>query len=283
MSIESKQEIPSLDDSIESENQETLIYQNPFAFETNIPDSREKQAEEEEKEDYKRLFIGGGTTNRSTQDIHSNNRINEHKILFNVLNSENLSGRKKNRTDDKRRKDDSDNIICRQAVDFFHFDLGWINQLIDELDVNKIIEKRFLKIKHELAKNITKEKFANIIEKKLSEILSQSISNKYKFYEKAHNKNLCKEIEQKLPIMKKILEENYLTLFRNVYYPSKREINLKTMYGIDKTIYLSNKVKMFKDLIKKLKDNEKEDEYYIDKFKKVVNEYYFEGKLKFFS
>ena len=274
---------------------------DPFPFpSTNIPDVRitkEEQKREEEKEDQKRFFIESTQENTSVQS-------NERRILFNIINqennsSENLLSRKKKR-ENSRRKYDPDNIMSKLEVSFIKYNdssfsniylkissnefiLDYLNQMIDDLDVHKKIKIRFKKIEHALKKNVAKKKFKILCKKKISDIAFQNISGKYKHFETDNNLKLKEEIENNLPIMKKILDENYLTLFRNVYYPSKREINLKTMYGIDKTIYLSNKVKMFKDLIKKLKDNEKEDEYYIDKFKKVVNEYYFEGKLKFFS
>ena len=267
---------------------ESLINENinidPFPFpSTNIPDVRitkEEQKREEEKEDQKRFFIESTQENTSVQS-------NERRILFNIINqennsSENLLSRKKKR-ENSRRKYDPDNIMSKLEVASNEFILDYLNQMIDDLDVHKKIKIRFKKIEHALKKNVAKKKFKILCKKKISDIAFQNISGKYKHFETDNNLKLKEEIENNLPIMKKILDENYLTLFRNVYYPSKREINLKTMYGIDKTIYLSNKVKMFKDLIKKLKDNEKEDEYYIDKFKKVVNEYYFEGKLKFFS
>ena len=48
-----------------------------------------------------------------------------------------------------------------------------------------------------------------------------------------------------------MLNQNYLTLFQKVYYPSKREINLKKIYDIDEPsiIELPKEIKMFKDKV----------------------------------
>ena len=124
--------------------------------------------------------------------------------------------------------------------------------------------------------NKSKVKFNEIIQKKVVEVISQDISSKFKYYPKDYNKKLCERLEKEIPIMKKILEQNYLTLFKNVYFPSKRDINLDKIYGINKIIHLPKEIKMFKDKIKTF-----DDEDYKIKMKKVVNEFYFEGKLKF--
>ena len=124
--------------------------------------------------------------------------------------------------------------------------------------------------------NKSKVKFNEIIQKKVVEVISQDISSKFKYYPKDYNKKLCERLEKEIPIMKKILEQNYLTLFKNVYFPSKRDINLDKIYGINKIIHLTKEIKMFKDKIKTF-----DDEDYKIKMKKVVNEFYFEGKLKF--
>ena len=253
-------------DELESRIGEKINF-DPFPPSTNTQEEREI--------DYKELYFIG----RPTQVSTSANDINdESRILF-IIRYQNPLGHKK-KSGNGGRKYDPDNILSKQEVAYNEFILDYLNQNIDELDVHKKIKNRFKKIKHDLKKNVTKEKFEILIKKKLSDIVSQNISDKFKHFETEHNIKLYEEIKKNLPIMEKILDENYLTLFRNVYYPSKREINLKTLYGIDKTIYLSDKVKMFKDLINKFK---KKDEYYASKFYKVVNEYYFEGKLKFFA
>ena len=65
-----------------------------------------------------------------------------------------------------------------------------------------------------------------------------------------------------------MLSETYIDLFRNIYYKSERNINLKK-YGLDKIIELPKyKVQMFSDLIEKF--NKKEDQKYIERLNDYV-------------
>ena len=72
---------------------------------------------------------------------------------------------------------------------------------------------------------------------------------------------------EKDEIIKNILNENYLTLFRKIYYKSERNLNLKE-YGKDVVISLSEKVEMYKDI-------KKPDEEYINSLNKYVKKMYF--------
>ena len=47
-----------------------------------------------------------------------------------------------------------------------------------------------------------------------------------------------------------MFKENYLELFKNIYYKNKKIINLKK-YGIEREINLSKEVKFYEDLLKK--------------------------------
>ena len=272
---------------------------NPFTFNdtTGIDDSEEQLKIEDQKRYYNDSNSPNNTTNRITQgDTSSNKNIKITKI-FNVMNpnqenntnQNNLLGHIRQRPDEDdkkcRRKYGCDNILSKVEVHFSEkFILNFINQLIDIFDENpKKINNRFIKIAHNLIKNVSKKKFDILLKKKISDILSQTVSDKYKHFQKDNNQKLCEEIEENYPIINKILEQNYLTLFQNFYYPSKREINLKKICDIEKTIYLSGNVETFKDLIKKEEKKEENDSYYASRIREVVNEYFFNGKLKFFS
>ena len=74
------------------------------------------------------------------------------------------------------------------------------------------------------------------------------ISVKYKNKDKYINKKLYEQIKDN-EVLNKIFEDNYINLFRNIYYKSKEKINLKE-YGLNKDIYLSKNVKMFNNLLK---------------------------------
>ena len=61
-------------------------------------------------------------------------------------------------------------------------------------------------------------------------------------------------------VLIKILSENYIEVFWKIYYKSCKIINLKE-YGLDKKVFLSDKVKMYKDLLKEDEDLDKNQEY----------------------
>ena len=244
---------------------------NEFIFSNN---EREGLLEDESQLEHERRFntIANGITNESTLI----NESNGPKKLFNIELVNRNSPINEDLIGHKRRKFDYDNILSKVEVHFTNFINDYLNFFIDTFDDGKKITERFIKISHECMNNKSKVKFNEIIQKKVVEVISQDISSKFKHYPKDYNKKLCERLEKEIPIMKKILEQNYLTLFKNVYFPSKRDINLDKIYGINKIIHLPKEIKMFKDKIKTF-----DDEDYKIKMKKVVNEFYFEGKLKF--
>ena len=244
---------------------------NEFIFSNN---EREGLLEDESQLEHERRFntIANGITNESTLI----NESNGPKKLFNIELVNRNSPINEDLIGHKRRKFDYDNILSKVEVHFTNFINDYLNFFIDTFDDGKKITERFIKISHECMNNKSKVKFNEIIQKKVVEVISQDISSKFKHYPKDYNKKLCERLEKEIPIMKKILEQNYLTLFKNVYFPSKRDINLDKIYGINKIIHLTKEIKMFKDKIKTF-----DDEDYKIKMKKVVNEFYFEGKLKF--
>jgi hypothetical protein len=77
---------------------------------------------------------------------------------------------------------------------------------------------------------------------------------------------LYKKLE-KNEIIKNFLNENYLNLFRNIYYKNEKKLNLK-VYGKDVVIYLSDDIEMYKDI--EIKDKE-----YINSLNKYVKKLYF--------
>ena len=72
---------------------------------------------------------------------------------------------------------------------------------------------------------------------------------------------------EKNEIIKNFLNENYLKLFRNIYYKNERNLNLKE-YGKDVVITLSNEIKMYHDI-------EINDKDYINSLNKYVKKMYF--------
>ena len=73
-------------------------------------------------------------------------------------------------------------------------------------------------------------------------------------------------------ILNKIFSENYLLFFRKIYFKSERIINLKE-YGLNQKLILSEKAKMYKDLI------ENKDYVYKRNLKDCVNRHFFSDSL----
>ena len=81
-------------------------------------------------------------------------------------------------------------------------------------------------------------------------------------HDQNHNIKIINQIETD-SILNSILSENYLSLFNNIYYKSKRIIDL-SHYGLNNKITLSKNIKMYQDLINKNIIN--------DDYKKKMNE-----------
>ena len=110
------------------------------------------------------------------------------------------------------------------------------------------------------------EKFKS---KKIKDILSEApTSKRYKKFDREHNKNIIKQIEENVheQFLLNLLNQNFLFFFQNVYYKKNLEkINIK-----NKEIDLSMNVKTFKDII----NSPNVDIYYKDKLEKTAKKYF---------
>jgi len=141
----------------------------------------------------------------------------------------------------------TDNLLRKIQVHYLTFIVNFINIILKKLNY----EQRFFKLDYELKKNANKKYFDSLKTKKIGEILCNKISIKYKKQNVNANFEIYDQIKDN-EILKKILSENYIKLFKKIYYKSNKTINLRE-YGLDEEIILTKPVKMFKDL---LKDNE---------------------------
>ena len=142
-----------------------------------------------------------------------------------------------------------DNVLRKVQVNYMTFLISFINEILKNLNYNE----KFLKLDYSIKKNINKDFFESLKTKNIGEIICSKISDKYKKVKK-NNRNIFEKIKEKKNKEKKviinILSENYLDFFWKIYYKSCKLINLKE-YGLDKEITLSDKVIMYKDLLKK--------------------------------
>ena len=141
----------------------------------------------------------------------------------------------------------TDNLLRKIQVHYLTFIVNFINIILKKLNY----EQRFFKLDYELKKNVNKKNFDSLKNKTIGEILCNKISIKYKKQNVNANFEIYDQIKDN-EILKKILSENYIKLFKKIYYKSNKIINLRE-YGINEQIILTKPVKMFKDL---LNDNE---------------------------
>jgi len=176
---------------------------------------------------------------------------------------------KKNRK--KRRKFEKDLISMKIQCHYMTFMIKLINEILDFLKYDK--RDRFRDIQHSIKKDIKKEHFNQLKGQKLYEVITKKVSvkNRKNNYDEFFNLNLYKKLEND-ELIKNILNENYLNLFRKIYYKSERNLNLKD-YGKDIDISLSEKIEMYRDI-------KESDEEYINSLDKYVNKMYF-SKNKF--
>ena len=217
------------------------------------------------------------TNNRKEEEISENEIYyvkqskksqNESSVKLFILKRKKRGRMKQKKINKIHDKHTIDNVLRKIQVNYITFLISFINEILKNLNYNE----RFLKLDYSIKKNINKYFFESLKTKNIGEIICSKISDKYKKVKK-NNKNIFEKIKEKKNKEKKviinILSENYLDFFWKIYYKSSKLINLKE-YGLDKEITLSDKVIMYKDLLKK---NEKLDpnENYNNNINNCVN------------
>ena len=121
-------------------------------------------------------------------------------------------------------------------------------------------------------RNVKKENVENLKSMEIGEILRQNISTKYrklyKLDQEINNKLYLEVIKN--DIIKNILSETYINIFKKFYYKNKRDLN---DYNLN--IQLSNNVKTYQDLLRE----HSEDNDYIEKINKIIENCYLPEKF----
>ena len=157
----------------------------------------------------------------------------------------------------------ADNIFIKVKAHYQNFIIDFFNIFLEAFD----FKEKFIKISYVYIKTFNKSNFDSFKNLSISKILEQDISPKYSTKNRENNINIINKIKTNF-IVNNMLSETYIDLFRNIYYKSERNINLKK-YGLDKIIELPKyKVQMFSDLIEKF--NKKEDQKYIERLNDYV-------------
>ena len=183
--------------------------------------------------------------------VKDNNRENKeiaHK--FKIINIK--RGRKKVKNNKRIHNSYSvDNLFIKIRVHYFSFIISYINNILKELNYNL----KFYNLNYKFKKLSKKEEIKSLEDKTIGQIICNDISSKYKSLKLNYNQLIYKKIANN-EVLNNILSENYLQLFQKIYFRNKRKINL-TEYGLDKTINLSNEVKMYNDLLLKVEGKSK--------------------------
>ena len=139
------------------------------------------------------------------------------------------------------------------------------------------IEEEFYQLSHKFKKNTKNNYFSEEKKKTLGEIICNKISPKYKCDENENIKTFYKVKDHE--VFKKILNMDYITVFKRYYMGSKKCINLRD-FGLEHEIILSDKCKMYNDLIERIKNSKNDDnENYIKSIKKCIDKNYITKKL----
>ena len=164
-------------------------------------------------------------------------------------------------------KHTADNLLKKIQVHYLTFIVQFLNEILKFLN----LEQRFRNLVYEFKSNVNKEFVNSLKTKTIGDIISTQISIKYKKVAPNINKNIYEQTKLDT-ILNKIFSENYLLFFRKFYFKSERIINLKE-YGLNQKLILSEKAKMYKDLI------ENKDYVYKRYLKECVNRHFFSDSL----
>ena len=137
-----------------------------------------------------------------------------------------------------------DNMSIKIQRHFLNFIIQSLNCIFPHCNHHK----KLFNLNYEFKKNIKKENVESLFDKTIGDIISNTISKKYKsIKDKTNaNKKICEEIKD--PVLNKILSLNFLVFFKKFYFDTYSYINLKE-YGLDKNIIFTKDVKNFKHFL----------------------------------
>ena len=217
-----------------------------------IPDKKDTKSSDKQKTI---LF----STTESTK--HNTQMMNKKRGRPSILNT--------NKIHDKF---SVDNLLRKVNNHSLTSIVPFLNDILIALD----IKEEFYQLSYEFKKKIKNNYFCESKKKPLGEIIYNKISPKYNNHDENENINLFKKLENH-EVLKNIFKMDYITFFKKYYMKSEKHINLN-VFGLEKEIILSDKCKMYNDLIGKIKYNE-DNEYYMNCIKKCIDKNYTSKKL----
>lgn len=153
-------------------------------------------------------------------------------------------------------KDDPDNIEVKYKRLFLNNLINYSNELLKESPNPKLNSLRLLKLNSDYAKSLKKDVVVKMLDSPASEALSQKIAEKYKRYDKNHNRDIInliyKENEESLINVLSKYTKELMEAFRG----NTDDDSLLKNYRLEDSIRKLSK-KESKDYIEKLRDEAK--------------------------
>lgn len=201
------------------------------------------------------------------------------KSKINAKNKKNCLGKKRGRKKDKNSKNTRKknhgrecpcNIRTKLTIAYLTFLIQFINAIIEIIlwEENDINQYRLKKLNH--INNITKELIKNLKNQKIKDIISSDINSSNFLVEKNENEEICQKIIKKSKKLEKILNQNYMAFFENIFLKNKREFNLN-IYGINKKIFLNSEVILYKDFINNIKNKENKNDNNLKQYLSLID------------
>ena len=211
---------------IDSETELLNLQDNIFGFNNSL-DKNEFTLFKDEKDKTEEIILNcrvnlGDTKNEKIKKFI----INEENNSTQLTKKKTKRGRErtikekenKNKKEKIHDKNTSDNLIRKIQVHYLSFIVSFLNDILKNLNY----KTKFLNLNYEFKMNIKKDFVESLKKKTIGEIISNEISIKYKGKEKNFNKNLYDKIKDN-DVLNKIFKDNYIKLFKNIYYKSKKK------------------------------------------------------------
>jgi len=173
-----------------------------------------------------------------------------------------LSRNKKEKIHNKYGKD---NIIRKCQISYFDFIIHFINIIINLFNVKKSLKtnNEFIKLDYNFKRVVNGKQKIKLLTYTIEDMIkSNNISRKYSKSNLSSNKDLYKEIKKLgIPEIEKIFKKKFIFLF-DIYHKSIRKFNLKELDEnlANLTIEIPEKVKLYKDILRKNKNDRKFEE-----------------------
>lgn len=214
---------------------------------------------------------------------------NETEKATKETNKENDSLLSKKRKRKSHDKFDKDNIKRKVQVNYLKFLVEFVNKIIlkifDKFNKNNILDIKskkkienyqFKSLNYDFSKKIDSFSFNKYKSKKISEILKENTSPKYKKYNNVDVYDNIIHINKKL---NNILNKPYLEFFE-AFYQKQNFLNLKK-YGFDLDIYLDD-IKRFQEFTEEQKEKTNENfEIYLKRIEECINSDFISNKFFF--